>query len=585
MLNGKTTLTALETQTLQRMVEEVLLRLQQQRDQLRPKGMDVPKGVIHQVELIRSSLEEIGPLILEQYNELERLRALAKTTSVVNSTLDLDGVLGVVMETVLQLLGAERGYIMLRNPHDDQLEVRIVRGISEHDDGQEALSFSQTIVEEVVQTGAPIMTTNAQSDERFASQQSVIGYNLRSILCVPLVIKGRIEGVIYVDNRVLASLFDKKELQLLSAIASQSALAIENARLFAQVNAALHEIIEVKTLLDNILSSIVSGVITTDGQDFITTYNLSAEHILEWPSDGVAGQPFEAIAPEIYKQIQKILPKVRNQGSAVTLEAETQDQQQETRYLNLRVSALRDQADHQTQGIALVVDDMTELRKRDATLQAVRRYLPPVMVENIQSIEGIGLGGERRTVTILFVDVRPLDLFPPNFSAPQVMERLNLYLTVGTDAIHRRAGLIDKYMGSEIMALFNTQLNPSESHAGDAVLAALELMANFKSLHEQLGEANHQAYYRIGIHTGVATIGNVGGVKRREFTAIGDTVNLAKRLQENAAPGQLIVSEDTYQASREQLASLPNLSITPREALQVKGRSQATAIFEIGLSV
>ena len=107
-------------------------------------------------------------------------------------------------------------------------------------------------------SGEPVVTTNAQADPRFSAQESVVGYNLRSIVCVPLKFKDVVTGVIYVDNRIHTGLFSERERDLLAAFANQAAIAIENARQFQQVN-------ELKNLLDNVFASITSGVITTDG--------------------------------------------------------------------------------------------------------------------------------------------------------------------------------------------------------------------------------------------------------------------------------------------------------------------------------
>jgi len=572
-------ITEQDTVRLSRLVDSLAQQLRQQRDELRKRGMDVPPGTVKGLETVHVDLEDLGPKIIEQYNELERLRALADTTSLINSTLDLEAVLTSVIDTVLTLTGAERGYIMLRNEYTDQMEFRVARGLAQQDLDSESLVVSKTVVEHVLQTGESIVTTNAQMDDRFSGHKSIIGYNLRSILCVPLIIKSKIEGVVYADNSIKDGLFGKKELQLLNAVAGQSILAIENARLFEQARFTLEQITEIKTLLDNILASIASGVITTDAENVITTYNTSAENIFGIPSTSVYGKSFEQAVPMIYDAIQIELPKVRGRGDSVTVEAEA-EARKGLRHLNLKLSPLKDGTDN-TQGVALVVDDLTDLKQRDAMLQAIRRYLPPAMVDNIASIENIGLGGERRLVTVLFVEVRPFNSFGANLQATEIMDLLNTYLTLATETIHRKNGLIDKYMGSEIMALFNTQLNPSDHHAWDAVAAALEMMQDFHDLYHQLGETPQVPYYRVGIHTGIATLGNVGGANRREFTAIGDTVNLGKRLQENAHSGQLIISEDTYQACLNQLQHTPNIQVVPGGALRVKGREKLTNVFEV----
>ena len=135
------------------------------------------------------------------------------------------------------------------------------------------------------------------------------------------------------------------------------------------------------------------------------------------------------------------------------------------------------------------------------------------------------------------------------------MELLNRHLTIAADAITQQAGVIDKYMANEIMGLFNTQLNPAEDHAWHAVLAALTMMDEFAQFYRVLGEPLGALYYRMGIHTGEATLGNVGGEERREFTALGDAVNLAHRLLENAQPGQLVLSAESVRHCQPNLDS------------------------------
>ena len=573
------TVSAEDVLKLSRVISNLTHQLKMQRDILRQRGMDVPPGTIQGLETIHIELEKLSPKVAEQTNELDQLRTLVDTTAIINSSLDLDRALRLIMDTILELTRAERGYIMLRNEGSGEMTIRYARGMDQQDLESDSLVVSKSIVQEVVQSGEPVVTTNAQQDQRFAGQKSIVGFNLRSILCVPLILKGNVQGVVYADNSIRDGIFGRKELQLLVAVASQAALAIENAKLFEQVRATLEEITEIKTLLDNILASIASGVITTDAENRITTYNPSAEIIIGVPSQLTLGHYFQESIQALYSEIQSFMQAIRTENQSFTIEAEPTFEG-ERRNLNLKMSPLRD-ATNTTQGVALVVDDLTELKKRDKMLDAIRRYLPPAMVDNIHNIDRIGLAGERRFVTVIFVEVRAFNTFPAHLKAGQLMELLNLYMTVGTDAIHRYSGVIDKYMGSEIMGLFNTQLNPSESHAWDAVQAAIDMTRDFQELYTRLGENPTVPFYRIGIHSGEATLGNVGGTSRREFSAIGDTINLGKRLQENAVTGQFIISEETYAACGTQLKSLPGIEIIQRDPLQVKGRLQIAQVYEI----
>jgi adenylate cyclase len=438
---------------------------------------------------------------------------------------------------------------------------------------------SRTVVQEVAHSGIPIVTTNALDDPRFSTQESVVFYSLRSILCVPLIVRDEITGVVYADNRIRDALFGDNERDLLFDFANQAAIAIENARLFSRVQTALAEITEMKELMDNVFASIASGVITTDVSELVTTYNVAAEYILEVPHQTVLGNPLGHALPMIHAYIQDRIDDIFSGGRQEMLEVDPELPNRGTVNLNLKLTPLKNE--DVTEGIAIVVDDLTEIKRRDATLNVVRRYLPPAMVDNIQSLDGLGLGGERREITVVFVEARPFSMFSPDLRPHELMELLNVYLTAGAEAIHSQTGVIDKFMGNEIMGLFNTQLNPGEEHAWWAIQAALKIADDYMALSEQIGE-QPVPYYRIGIHTGVATLGNVGSASRREFTAIGNTVNLAHRLQENASPGQIIISDETYQHCHTLLTDPANrIQVLARSTIQVKGITRPVQIYEI----
>ncbi len=160
-----------------------------------------------------------------------QVKALVGVGSVINSSLGLERVLEEVMDGLIALMGAESGFLMLREP-GGELKVRIARGIAREDINKEAFAISKTIVKRVAQSGEAILTTNAQEDPRFVEQVSVAAYHLLSILCAPLKIKDNLIGVIYVDNRAHTGIFRNDDLGLISAFANQAAVAIDNASLF-----------------------------------------------------------------------------------------------------------------------------------------------------------------------------------------------------------------------------------------------------------------------------------------------------------------------------------------------------------------
>ena len=171
----------------------------------------------------------------------DKLQTLVDTGHVINSSLGLKQVLEEVMDSLIELVQAERGFLVLRG-EDGELEVRIARGIDNVDLQDEAFSLSRTIVQQVFSSGEPVLTTNAQEDPRFGMEASVVSLQLRSILCVPMKQKDEIVGVMFVDNRAHTGIFKENDLELLSAFADQAGMAINNAQLFDNLQAANTEL-------------------------------------------------------------------------------------------------------------------------------------------------------------------------------------------------------------------------------------------------------------------------------------------------------------------------------------------------------
>ena len=165
------------------------------------------------------------------HSSQDRLDLLYNLSQAFNSSLDLDEVLNRVIDEVIVVTQAERGFVML---HDDQgkLVFRVARGIDQTTISDPVFQVSISVVKGVARDGQPVLTGDAQMDPRFSMRQSVKLLGLRSILCVPLKVKEQILGIVYVDNRIQAGIFTPADLDLLSAIASSAAIAIENARLY-----------------------------------------------------------------------------------------------------------------------------------------------------------------------------------------------------------------------------------------------------------------------------------------------------------------------------------------------------------------
>src|SRR6266542_1157707 len=194
----------------------------------------LPKNIIDDLRYLEVTLAHISEKIEAFQREHGNMLALANVGQVVNSSLELDEVLRIVMDNIVRLTRAERGFLMLRD-ESGKMATSIARNWEQESINASELTVSRTIVQHVIDSGEPILTTNAQEDKRFVGQESIIAFNLRSILCVPLKVKDDLIGVIYADNRIRAGIFAESERDLLVAFANQAAVAIENARLFSSL--------------------------------------------------------------------------------------------------------------------------------------------------------------------------------------------------------------------------------------------------------------------------------------------------------------------------------------------------------------
>ncbi len=529
-------------QLVQRATElENMLRAQH--DILRQRGMALPSGMLEKLYYMRADCQTLAERLAGEATELDQLRALAGTSQLVNSSLDIDLVLSEVMDTAIALTGAERGYIMLRDVETGEMMFKTARDRKRQTLDQSRFTVSSTIVYQVAETGEPVVSQNALLDPRYSTQESIVMHAPRSVLCAPLIYKDKITGVVYADNRQIPDLFGEKELSLLMAFANQAAIAIENARLFESARRALIEITEMKELMDNVLQSIASGVITTDIDHHIVTYNQAAERILGVAHASAVGHPLQTVLPA-FAGFDALIASALRGNMPQVVEIEPVLPGRGPVNLSLKIAPLKD-ANAVIYGMALVVDDLTEIKKRDATLNVVRTYLPPSLVRNIQSIDGLGLSGDEREISVIFADVRGFTTFSEQLPPEELMEVINHYLAVSSEAIQLYDGIIDKYMGDAVVGLFNTQLNPQRDHAIRAVRAALSMAYDVRALHEILPE-EQRLFYGIGVDTGTAMLGNVGSPSRKVFTAIGKPFNLAKLMQENALAGEIIISQSTY---------------------------------------
>ncbi len=553
------------------MAEDIRAQLAAYRSTLGTQQARFPAGVLEGLRQMSGSLASLRQWVEDIEQERRNLHALAEIGQVVNSSLDLQTVLNEVMDTIIRLTGAERAFLMLRTDRGD-LETLVARNWERAslDAGEQAISHS--IIDRVARSGEAVLTTNAQADPRFDRQASIIAYNLRSILCVPLKVRGALTGVIYADNRAREGLFTERERSLLSAFSNQAAVALENARLFESVRRTLDEVTELKNLMEDVFASIASGVITADITDRIMLFNQAAEAILARPRQEMIGRPLGTLLPDLSPDLPERVREVKTSDQRhIGLEARPILPGRGQVDLSLNISPLKDAA-QTTRGVAIVLDDLTEKRRLEAQRALFERMVSPAVIEQLDP-NSLRLGGRRTEITTLFADLRGFTRFSETMEPEVLVGVLNRYLAAAAEAILSEEGTIDKFLGDAVMAWFNAPI-PQADHTLRAARAALAIRSAVARLHDDL-EPAYRLAFGFGIHFGEAVLGLIGTEKRLDYTAIGDSVNTARRLQENASPGQILISR----AAAERI--LDHAALLPVPALRLEGKESPVEVMEL----
>ena len=220
---------------------------------------------------------------------------------------------------------------------------------------------------------------------------------------------------------------------------------------------------------------------------------------------------------------------------------------------------------------------LVELTERKRITSIFGKYVAPQVVSQIlqDGEEGLKLGGSRKEVTVMFVDIRGFTPLSEGVEPEEIVGILNEYLELTSSCIFNHNGTLDKFIGDATMAMFNAPL-PLENHELQAAKTALAMKEGSVELEKMLQERfGKSVKFGIGIHTGQAVVGNIGAKSRMDYTVIGDTVNTAARLESNAKPGQILLSEQVYEKIKDAIVA------NPLGEIMVKGKAHPIKIYEL----
>lgn len=218
-----------------------------------------------------------------------------------------------------------------------------------------------------------------------------------------------------------------------------------------------------------------------------------------------------------------------------------------------------------------------ERLKRKKVLTAFKKYVAPEIVDEIAKKGDfqIKLGGENRDIAVLFVDIRGFTTMSEVLEPEQVVEILNHYLNLTTSAIFQNKGTLDKFVGDATMAVFNSPFD-LDDYEFRAVCAAMDIVAGGEALeHELMEKFGRSVGFGVGVNCGPAVVGNVGCEFRMDFTAIGDTVNTAARLEANAKKGQVLISDAVYERIKDRI------EVEEVGEIPLKGKSKGVFVYSV----
>ncbi len=290
---------------------------------------------------------------------LDDLRAVLEISLAINSSLVLEEILQVVMQKAVELLSAERGFIMLLDG-EGQLQFKSAHNIRKEETSDAYFKISNSIANRVAQTGRSVYTSDAQEDERYANQQSVVELHLRSIMCVPLKIKSTVIGVIYIDNSSQAKLFLKSDLYLFELFAQQAAIAIHNAQLYSRVK-------RLKQYNEDIIAQSPVGIIVIDCDYNVVTANevsieifqIDKRDIRSGAIGGESSSLFDLLPESQHGAWRTMIENVLTSSESLSEDRYFHNTGYDEKVLSIKI-APTDSLPGPRPGLILVIEDITE---------------------------------------------------------------------------------------------------------------------------------------------------------------------------------------------------------------------------------
>ncbi len=512
-----------------------------------------------------------GAVALQSAQIIERVERVRKQelefvniVSEMTSDIKLGSLLQKVMGEATRMLNAERSTLFLNDEKTKELWSEVGQGLESL---QIRLPNHLGIAGAVFQSGKTINIPYAYADLRFnPAFDKKTNYFTRSILCVPVVNKlGKTIGVTQVLNK-RGGPFSNEDEARLRAFTAQVSIALENAKLFADVQA-------MKNYNEAMLESMSNGLITLDAQDKVATCNAAGLRILQTAAKDVAQVPVaDFFGPANAWVLDKLKLVAETGEQQISVDAPLQVGES-TLSVNFTVQPLLN-VDHQRIGSMIVLEDISSEKRLKSTMS---RYMDPGIADRLLAAGTDLLGGQDLEATVLFSDIRGFTTLTEQLGPQGTVALLNEYFTLMVDCLQKEEGMLDKFIGDAVMAAFGIPV-PHDDDPDRAMRTAISMLTTLAEWNRQrTSEGKLPVEIGIGLNTDRVVSGNIGSQKRMDFTIIGDGVNLAARLESACKMygAKLLISEFTF---RKLKGTYRTREI---DLAVVKGKTKPVAVVEV----
>ena len=503
-------------------------------------------------------IDEVERKKTELNMKLLELETLFDISVAISSVLDVNELGNEILWRSVGILNASKGVMLLINDSSPILKPHVTFNwecdfplISKN------LVIFKGIIEE--RRGRILTDQDSNSIQKKLDEENLI--------VAPILTKNKSIGFMVLANKETRSgtePFNQLDLDLLSSLSNQAAVAMENAKLFKDIT-------KEKQFNESILGSIATGVITIDKLGEVDSINSAGLKILKIRKEEIIGNHYLYLF-EKDEEILSLITSCENGGgiiSEINLSLKTVS---EETIINISI-APRIDPEENTQGLVMAIEDISDVSKVKNTF---KRYVSKQVVDELLDNEAkLNLGGEERQVTILFTDIRGFTAMSEKMEPKTVVSTLNEYFSEMIDIVFKYNGTLDKIIGDELMIVYGAPLS-SEDDTIRAVKTAIEMQQCITEMNKKRRKRKEsEILIGAGINRGNVVSGNIGSREMMDYTVIGDTVNLGSRLCSAAKPGEILVSSSVWEGSKNQF------TYSKLDPINVKGKEEKVDIFQV----